>query len=557
MKTRFLLLLTLVCVAIASSARSISVTHFGAVPDDGKNDAKALRKAARYCREHKNTTLVFPAGTYQLEDPEALEIERKAIDGTFGRGLEVQWHLFQPQKPYVKGLDFTGCEDLKIEAEGAKLSVGGWMQVLSFIRCKGVSLRGLSISNRRPAATEGRITASTDSTFDITFDPELYTHINRIVQGRYYFYSSRRGHFYYGEVGEGQLLSPGHIRFRSRSHPEVDDVLIIRYCGHYRPCIMVLESEDVNLTNVSLRSFSGMGIVGHLSRNICIDGLDVLPEEGRFSSTSTDATHFTSCSGDLIIRNSRFAGNGDDCTNVHNYYWSFIPQSDDRQFEIRVEGADLHAQSLDIPSVGDTLRIVSRRDMSTMAEAVVSAADSSWTDWRVTVTLDRTLPRLKQEECLMYNYSRFPRVRIENNRVAYNNGRAFLLKARDITITGNDISRSTLSAIKLGAELSWREAGPVEHVLIQGNRIQHTGTADGYRASAVMLTTEAPQTPPRINRGIIIRGNRFQSERPVSILLQDAEDVNIEGNEFIGGSGVEQHNCDNITIRGNHFQPSL
>ena len=557
MKTPLILLLTLACATLTSSARSISVTHFGAIPDDGKNDAKALRKAAKYCREHKNTTLIFPAGTYQLDDPEALEIERKAIDGTFGRGLEVQWHLFQPQKPYVKGLDFTGCEGLSIEAEGAKLSVGGWMQVISFIRCKNVSLKGLSISNRRPAATEGRITASTDSTFDITFDPELYTHINRIVQGRYYFYSRQQGHFYYGQVGEGQLLSPGHIRFRSHSHPDIDDVLIIRYCGHYRPCIMVLESEDVNLTNVSLRSFSGMGVVGHLSRNICLDGLNVLPEEGRFSSTSTDATHFTSCSGDLIIRNSRFAGNGDDCTNVHNYYWIFIPQSDNRQFEIRVEDADLHAQSLDLPSPGDTLRIVSRRDMSTLNEAVVEAADSSWTDWRVTVTLDRPLAGIKAEECLMYNYSRFPRVRIENNQVVYNNGRAFLLKARDITITGNDISRSTLSAIKLGAELSWREAGPVEHVLVQGNHIHQTGTADGYRASAVMLTTEAPQTPPRINRDITIRQNIFQSERPVSILLQDAEDVNIEGNEFIGGSGIEQRNCDNITIRGNHFQPSL
>ena len=549
---RFLLLLALTCFVCTASARSISVAHFGAVPDDGKNDATALRKAAKYCREHKNTTLVFPAGTYLLEDETALDIERCAINGTYGRGLEVQSYLFQPQKPYVKGLDFTGCEGLRIEADGATLCVGGWMQILSFIRCKDVSLQGLSITLRRPAATEGLITASTDSTFDITFDPQLYTHIDSIVQGRYYFYSRERQHFYYGHVGEGQLLSPGHIRYKSRSHPAVNDVLIIRYGGHYRPCITILESEDVNLTNVSLRSFSGMGIVGHLSRNICIDGLRVEPEPGRYSSTSTDATHFTSCSGDLIIRNSYFAGNGDDCTNVHNYYWAFLPQTaDDKRMEIRLEGADSHAQALDIPSAGDTLYIVSRKDMSKLAEAVVVAADSSWTDWRVFVTLDRPLAGIEAKECLMYNYSRFPRVRIENNKVAYNNARAFLLKARDISVTGNDITRCTLSAIKLGAELSWREAGPVEHVLIQGNRIHHTGTADGYRASCIMLTSEAPQTPPHINHGIEIRDNYFQSDRPVSILLQDAEDIVITGNDFVGGSGIEQYNCDNITIRDN------
>ena len=556
MSKRSLLLLILTCIVCSASARRVSVAHFGAVPDDGKNDAPALRRAAAYCRKHQNTTLVFPAGTYLLEDDTALDIERRAISGALGRGLEVQWNLFQPQKPYVKGLDFTGCQGLRIEADGATLCVGGWMQILSFIRCKDVSLQGLAITLRRPAATEGLITASTDSTFDITFDPQLYTHIDSIVQGRYYFYSREGQHFYYGHVGEGQLLSPGHIRFQSRSHPAVDDVLIIRYCGHYRPCIMILESEDVSLTNVSLRSFSGMGVVGHLSRDICIDGLRVEPEPGRYSSTSTDATHFTSCSGDLTIRNSFFAGNGDDCTNVHNYYWTFLPQADDRQMEIRVENADLHAQALDIPCVGDTLCVVSRQDMSKLAEAVVSAADSSWTDWRVRVTLDRPLTGIKAEECLMYNHSRFPRVRIENNEVAYNNGRAFLLKARDISVIGNDISRCTLSAIKLGAELSWREAGPVEHVLVQGNRIHHTGTADGYRASCLMLTSEAPQTPPHINRDITIKDNCFQSDRPVSILLQDAEGILITGNDFIGGSGIEQKNCDGITIRDNRHVPN-
>jgi hypothetical protein len=549
--SRFFLLLALICVATLAQARRVSVAHFGAVPDDGKNDAVALRRAAAYCRKHQNTTLVFPPGVYQLDDPVAKDIEERAINGALGRGLEVQTRLFQPKGPYVKGLDFTGSRGLNIEAEGATLSVGGWMQVLTFTRCQDVTLSGLTISNRRPAATEGLITASTDSTFDITFDPQLYCYIDSIVQGRYYFYSREEQTFYYGHVGEGQLLSPGHIRFQSRSHPDVDDVLIIRYCGHYRPCILVLESQDVNIKNVSLRSFSGMGIVGHLSQDICVDGLQVLPESGRYSSTSTDATHFTSCSGDLTIRNSHFAGSGDDCTNVHNYYWAFYPQSDDHQVEIRLEGADLHAQALDIPSVGDTLHVVSRRDMSTLGEVVVTAADSSWADWRVLVTLDRPVGEYKAKDCFMYNYTRFPRVRIENNIVDYNNGRAFLLKARDVTVVGNDISRSTLSAIKLGAELSWRESGPVENVLVQGNRIQHTGTTNGYRASCIMLTTEAPQTPPLINRNITIRENRFQSDRPVSILLQDAQGVSITGNQFIGGNGIEQRNCDNVVIQDN------
>ena len=76
---RFIIFMALICIITSVSARSVSVAHFGAVPDDGKNDAAALRRAAAYCRKHPNTTLVFPAGIYQLDDPVAIDIELIAI----------------------------------------------------------------------------------------------------------------------------------------------------------------------------------------------------------------------------------------------------------------------------------------------------------------------------------------------------------------------------------------------------------------------------------------------------------------------------------------------
>ena len=148
----------------------------------------------------------------------------------------------------------------------------------------------------------------------------------------------------------------------------------------------------------------------------------------------------------------------------------------------------------------------------------------------------------------MYNLTRFPKVRILNNRVDYHNGRAFLLKARDIEVRGNRISGCTLSAIKLGAELSWREAGPVERVVIEGNDICHTGTEPSYVASCIMVSTEAPETPPCLNTNILILNNRLQSDRPVSIRLADAAHVRIEGNTFIDHAQVIRQNCEDVEI---------
>ena len=352
-KCRYALLYLYSVLALTVRAQTIvSVADFGAVPDDGIDDATALRAAAAYCRAHAGTTLVFPAGIYELEDSTAVDIERRAISGAYGRGIEVQWELFRPQRPFVTGLDFTGCRQLTIEAHGAVLRVAGWMQVLSFIGCEDIMLKGLSIIYRRPAATEARVVAVSEDHYDLEFDPQLYAHIDSIVQGRYYFYSKQRRHFYYFPMGRTELLRPGRFRVHSSQQPPLDDVCIIRYGGHYRPCIMIKESARVRVEDVTLRSFPGMGIVGHLSKDILIDHLNVEPEPGRYSSTSTDATHFTSCSGTITIQHSHFCGNGDDCTNIHNYYYRVLPQTGASAVELRIEGADLHAQSLDCPLAG-------------------------------------------------------------------------------------------------------------------------------------------------------------------------------------------------------------
>lgn len=550
-------ILVLLCLSFVSeaNARTVSVCKFGARPDDSRSDTEALRKAAAYCRKHPQTTLLFPPGIYELSDPVAIDIERRAISGAFGRGLEVQWTLFQPQKPYVTGLDFTGCEGLTIEARGARLVVEGWMQVLSFVGCKQLTLNGLEITYRRPAATEGRVVRTSKESFDIEYDPALYTYIDSIVQGRYYFYSSERRHFYYGGIREAELLRPGLVRMASSVNPPVGDICVIRYGGHYRPCVMLRESEGITLRGLSIRSFPGMGVVGHICHDILIDSLNVTPEAGRVSSTSTDATHFTSCSGNLTISNSTFAGNGDDCTNIHNYYWHVTPDATDlNRVEIRVEGADLHAQALDYPLVGDTLILLNRRTMQEVGRFVARSCDIDAEAWRVCATLDHPMPSANCEQLLMYNYSRFPRVRIINNVDDYNNGRAFLLKSRDVLVRGNRIGRSTLSAIKLGAELSWHEAGPVEHVLIEDNDIRGAGTDNGYRATGIMVTTESPEIPPHVNRCILIRDNHIEGIHPTAILLHDAQDVEIDGNMFVGGHDIIQRNCRDVRLGSNRYQ---
>ena len=60
-----LMLLAYLCVLIShAAAKELSVTQYGARPNDGKDDAVALRRAVGACGE--GDRLVFAKGTYDL-----------------------------------------------------------------------------------------------------------------------------------------------------------------------------------------------------------------------------------------------------------------------------------------------------------------------------------------------------------------------------------------------------------------------------------------------------------------------------------------------------------
>ena len=56
---------------------SINVRDFGAVPDDGKCDAQAIRSAIEHARENNIAEVVFEAGRYDLKIGSDIEVASK------------------------------------------------------------------------------------------------------------------------------------------------------------------------------------------------------------------------------------------------------------------------------------------------------------------------------------------------------------------------------------------------------------------------------------------------------------------------------------------------
>ena len=112
------------------------------------------------------------------------------------------------------------------------------------------------------------------------------------------------------------------IRFQQKKIVQQFCFLLARSSAfhHYRPAILIYKTKNIDLNNVTIHAQAGMGIVGHLSENITMNRLRIVPSEGRYASSNTDATHFASNRGLIRFNQCEFGGQGDDATNVHTYY---------------------------------------------------------------------------------------------------------------------------------------------------------------------------------------------------------------------------------------------
>jgi hypothetical protein len=531
--------------------KTIDLTRdFGAMPNDGKDDSKAFRQAMDYCRKHPGTILHIPSGDYHFKDEKAIEFEYKAINGQYGEN--VQGHFFKPNGEYCIALDMQGFRDIRVEAKGVTLVQEGWFEAISLTNAQNVSIHGLTLTHKRPPFTTGKIIQSTDSYFDVQIDTLLYPYLTSEITGRVHFYNPQTQRVYMGGgIKKKELLADRQtIRMYTDQRKPIGDYCILRHSAHNRAGILIKESEKIHLEDVTIHSQPGMGIIGHRSEDITLEGVQIIPQPGTFTSTNTDATHFTSCKGMIRFLNCKFGGQGDDCTNIHNYYWSVYPDKEANKVRITVEGADLHALSLDYPDQGDTLLLISKVNLNPVQTFIAKEIMISEQDWKVIVTLDKPLP-IDLEHYYMINKTRQPSVQIYNNTVRSHLARAFLIKTSNVHMKGNVIQQSSGSAIQLGAEASWREGSPVENILIENNWFLDCGYGHGAQHGTVISAEvngiqAATQT---INRNIIIRNNVIQAVGKTAIYIADTDGVQIYRNQIQGAEkAVVVKNSTNILI---------
>lgn len=522
----------------------------------GGDSLSVFKNAMKYCRENPHTTLVVPPGKYILRDEAAVRLMDDVMNGKMGNNP--QERIFTHYFPYSKGIDFNGCEDVTLEGNGAWIICDGWMEPITVEKCRNVTIRGITIDSLRKPYSVGTVVGEEKDWYDILFD-EKYPVNENMPSPRLYMYLEEQARFFSEgwDCEEKKKVGQQVIRFYGERPKGIFGKTVCVWHGfHFRPAIFIHEAVNTNLYEVTIHSQPGMGIVGHRSENIHAQKLRIVPEAGEIMSTNTDATHFTSCKGEICFKDCQFEGHGDDAVNVHNYYYT-IKSNKGKTCEIAVENADTHAQVLDYPDVSDTLELVAADTLVPIRKYKVISVENFEAQWKSKVVLDDSLP----ENCgdlYLVDVTRLPALRFTGCYVKNHLARAVLIKTRDVLVEGCTFEDSLGTAIHIAAEGGWREGIPASHVVIRNNRMLRCGRGNhdnAMGASAICVNIDAPDPcTPNLHKDLLIENNIILGDNsPQGIYISSAQDVVIRNNEIADCvEPIKVLRSTHVVLSGNH-----
>lgn len=523
----------------AKAQTTVYASSFGAIPDDGRDDSGALRKAAEFARTHAGATLVIEPGTYILRDERAVALEDTVMSGAYGHDPEKR--MFVPYHSYVRGLDFTGAKNVTVEARGATLLLDGWMEGVSIESTENFTLNGLTIDFVRKPMSEGVITDIQDNSYTVCFTRPS----REITMGtpfpRLNIWDNEANGRWRDTPGFNRLaiVGPNTVSFRG----SLPKRLVGAYVGaphsfHYRPAIFVHESTNTVLNDITINANCGMGILGFHTNSVAMNRMSIVPARGYHFSTNTDATHFASCEGTISFDHCVFRGEGDDATNVHGYYHD-IASVDGKRANLALHAPTFtHAQLADVPRVGDVMTLVRIKDLVPVGEYKVRGAEHADRATSYSITADRDFPK-DFDKYYLINSTLMPKLIFQNCLDWGHLARGVLSKTTGGTVIRNNVFRGLNNpAIVLSSEAWWKEGWQTKDVVIQGNKIINCNLYGGYHGSGIAIEIGADSVgDARLHDNIVIEGNEIEScnSGECGIYVSNAKNVVIYDDNVIKG----------------------
>ncbi len=520
------------------------------------NAVSAWRDALEKCIARNAEGVLFPRGEYHFH----------------AGGTVRKYCFFSNNDEGVKSIVFhlNGLKNFTLAGEEARFIFHGRLSPLVAENCAGLRIQGISIDFADSFVHEAEAVDCCKKGTFFRMDGKY-----RVENGRISFfrdaYDNLDGRFrlFPFDRSAGEFPSDAKIWFcPNQVLKRKDDLLLlpvdvagsrekfftVRHQGRLNPGMVFDGCRDVVVEECAMHHCGGMGIVAQNTENIRLDSIRVIPSPGRLISASDDALHFADCSGKIELLNSSLRYTLDDALNIHGIY---------RKLRCRNHCAFLeagHCQQFGLtPGKDGYLMELSKKDTMKPYATLKVKSFSPVNKQICCVEFTEPLPpEFTDGDRIRNRKAAEAEVTLSGNDISNNHPRGFLVSGVKRAVIEKNRIHSPRAGVYISGDMNfWFETGPVEEVLIRGNRFDHccyVATASAHAPVTVAPEIPSPEKDFFYHGRILVRDNVFleESVKP-AVKAFSADTVDFSGNTLYAGKkqgmrwqAVEAQHCRSV-----------
>ncbi|WP_430813840.1 right-handed parallel beta-helix repeat-containing protein [Carboxylicivirga sp. RSCT41] len=541
----------------AASELHIAVADFGAIPDDGKCDAAAIRQAISSAEGKENIIISFESGVYNLNEDAVL----------FRKNYKAMLFVWGQKNWMLKGaVDEQGNPATTLEMN---LCLGNQITGASHLDIRdneNIKVTNFILDQNPRFATAAKVLEVNDDHWVTIEVFEGMPHFDGMQTHSANNWDLETGQLIKGPpITIAMTLGEKHVFTKVEGYKRRYEIQSKRFASLLKPgeglsfhfnviagkarTVDVYNNTDVELNNIFVHNAIGMILGGGSNKNMTFRKFHIKPEGKSLAVGPRDGIHLARNSGRLLMEDVLVKGVRWDPLVSYLGFVSITNRIDDQS--ILLDGqSDKQQLALEAIQPGDYLKFwVGEKPMK---NKVVQVQDG-----KITLA-DKLSPEVLQGTYFSPEAWYWEEAIIKNCLVESNYGTGLVYECDNLLVENSTFRNNSYADIGLGPT-SKNVGAFCENILIRNNLFEGSTWIDKYKNYRGSITTfhKSPFFDKEpYHQNIHIENNTFKDitgpEKPSAIHIKNASEVTIRQNKYINTDNtvlVEEASTTRIIVK--------
>lgn len=511
-----------------------------------------IMKALEYCKKNNENVLCFDEHKYFVNSKLASE-----------RYFNVSNHT----NPGLKRVCFLldGFKNFTLDGGNSNFVFEDIMMPVALHNCENVTVKNFKFEAMNTQNCQAEIINSGDDWFEmrVTAGCDCFVKDGELYAGERGGENQKLRYFIECDGATGKLVSNAADYFFEKPEFSLEfieksrNVILAKGCKRKivtgntvvfasqtrKVCsILVDESHNTAVENVTLYSGIGMGVIAQNSDTVSISDFSTKLKDNRKYSINADGTHFVHCKGKIHIKNSYFEGQLDDALNVHSIYLKVVDKTDNA---VIAEYGHFETVGIDFIKSGSVVNSVDADTQLPIKQYTVTSVKHINTNY-AEIAFAENIDDINVGD-LLDEVSWKPDVIFENCTVKNNRARGILIASGGNTLIKNNYFSTPGAAILFQSDAKyWFESGGAGNVEITGNVFDNCKYAKWCDAIIETVPREKEEKGRYFHDKISICKNVFRNCTSKIAIINNTKEIQFIDNEF--------DDCVNTCIDVKHYE---